>query len=137
MKRLLTILIPITFLFSHGLADVNPYVQKGELQRRESTGDFGKEHDHKYKGAKYTFIDLEKTRVTVIIDLKDDEPARRNYTKTSNTGKVITLRREGVARYTDTIFVNIEKMEFRHLQAAYAFDKDFDCSVGYGKLTSQ
>lgn len=134
MSKTAAILFCLTAMTNLCLAEFNPYAQKGELIRRVSTDEFGKSYDDEYKNAEYTFIDLGKDRVTVIKDLKGKEPIRHFYIKTSNTGKVITLKREGVVRYTDTIFVNVDKMEFRHLEAAYAFDKDFASCIGYGRL---
>lgn len=137
MSKIAAILFCLTCIISASGAEFNPYVQKGELIRRVSTEEFGKSYDDEYKNAEYTFIDLGKDRVTVIKDLKGKEPIRHFYIKTSNTGKVIALKREGVSRYTDTIFLNVDKMEFRHLEAAYALDEDFDSCIGYGTLIKE
>lgn len=135
MKQYFLTVTLLVFLFSFGFAELNRSVQKGEILRRVSTDELNKKYDHQYKGSVYTFVNLGKDEVTVIVDAFGTHSAKNmTYVKTYDIGNEITLKRKGALRYTETIFINTESMEFHRVEAAYLLGKEFSCSISYGKL---
>lgn len=135
MNKIAAILFCLTYLVTASIGEINRSVQSGVIIKRESTGE-SKKYDNQYKGAKYTFIDLHKDEVTVLIE----KPAPYNsksssvYIKTMENGTDIILKKKSATLTTQDIHINTKLMEFVYLDAGYIFDEEFVCSISYGKL---